>query len=110
MNRRAEVLLHGVPVGVLEETPDGCRFQYSQIHVATNGRPVSASLPVQSLPFFEKQLFPFFEGLLAEGELRKIQSRLAHLSENDGFGLLLATCTEDAPGAVTVRPLEDSAP
>lgn len=109
MSRRATVLLHGVPVGVLEETPDGYRFQYSDTHIAIGGRPISASLPVQRLPFFEKQLFPFFEGLLSEGELRKIQSRLSHISENDGFGLLLATCTEDAPGAVTIRLIEDPA-
>ena len=109
MIRRAEVLLHGIPVGLLEESLDGFRFQYSDTHVAMGGRPISASLPVRTPPYSEKQLFPFFEGLLAEGELRKIQCRLAHLSENDGFGLLLATCTEDTPGAVTVRLLEEPA-
>jgi serine/threonine-protein kinase HipA len=55
-------------------------------------------------PYRDRRLFPFFEGLLAEGALRTLQARQARLAEEDRFGLLLATCREDAPGAVTVHP------
>ena len=107
MTRRAEVHLHGERVGLLEDTGDGFRFTYLEEVVRRGARPLSASLPLRIEPFESGRLFPFFEGLLAEGSLRMIQARQARLAEDDGLGLLLATCTEDAPGAVTVHALMD---
>jgi len=103
MNRRGEVHLHAQPVGLLEESEEGFSFTYEKNYVALGGRPVSASLPTRIEPYQSKRLFPFFEGMLAEGELRKIQTRLAKLSEEDTFGLLLISCGSDAPGAVTIH-------
>lgn len=110
MTRRAEVVLHGEPVGLLEDVDGEVRFTYLADIVRRGGRALSASLPLRFEPFRSDRLFPFFEGLLAEGELRRIQARQARLSEDDSLGLLLATCREDAPGAVTLRPLEELTP
>lgn len=110
MTRRAEVHLHGEPVGLLEEVAGEFRFTYLGEAVRRGGRSLSASLPLRYEPYRGDRLFPFFEGLLAEGELRRIQARQSRLSEADGLGLLLATCREDAPGAVTVHALEEIAP
>ena len=103
--RRAEIRLHGKPVGLLEEHADGFRFTYLEDVVRRRGPALSASLPLRMEPYCGSRLFPFFEGLLAEGPLRKLQARQARLAEEDTFGLLLATCVEDAPGAVTAHPL-----
>lgn len=107
MNRRAQVLLHGRVSGILEQDVDGFLFTYLQSHVREGLRPISASLPVRSQPYQSSRLFPFFEGMLAEGSLRALQTRQARLSEDDSFGLLLATCAEDAPGAVTIRQITE---
>ena len=105
IRRQAEVLLHGEPAGVLQERQEGFRFTYAPEWVLRSQRPVSASLPVRAAPYESLGLFPFFQGLLSEGELRRVQMRSARLDEADTFGLLLATCREDTAGAVTVRPL-----
>jgi len=110
LTRRAEVRLHGERVGWLEDTEDGFRFTYLEDVVRRGGRPLSASLPLRTEPFRSDRLFPFFEGLLAEGPLRRLQARQARLAEDDGLGLLLATCAEDAPGAVTVHASAESTP
>jgi HipA-like protein len=48
-------------------------------------------------------LFPFFFGLLAEGDDKKLQCRLLHIDENDPFTRLLKTCTTEPIGGVTVE-------
>jgi serine/threonine-protein kinase HipA len=103
VRRQAQVFLHGQAVGILEELEDGFRFVYRPEGLLPGSRPVSASLPVRAEPYWSQRLFPFFQGLLSEGELRRIQERNARLDEKDDFGLLLATCMDDAAGAVTVR-------
>ena len=103
VKRQAQVFLHGQVVGILEELEGGFRFTYQPEWLQPGSRPVSASLPVRAEPYWSKRLFPFFQGLLSEGELRRIQARNARLDETDDFGLLLATCTDDAAGAVTAR-------
>lgn len=109
--RRALVLLHGAPAGLLEEFGAGARtryrFRYIPEWVVNRNRPVSASLPVRLEPYESPRLFPFFVGMLAEGELRRIQARQARIDEGDDFALLLATAGEDALGAVTIRTLEN---
>lgn len=104
--RRAEVFLHGELAGELEELRTGFRFTYLPQWVASRRRSVSASLPVRAEAFESTRLFSFFQGLLSEGELRRLQLRQARLDDADEFGLLLATCQEDAAGAVTVRAIQ----
>lgn len=104
--RRAGVFLHGELAGELVELRTGFRFTYLPQWVASRRRPVSASLPLRAEAFESARLFPFFHGLLSEGELRRLQLRQSRLDEADEFGLLLATCREDAAGAVTVRPVQ----
>ena len=107
IRRQAEVLFHGEPVGRLQELQEGFRFTYAPEWVLGSRPSVSASLPVRPAAFESTWLFPFFQGLLSEGELRRIQIRSAKLDEADTFGLLLATCREDAAGAVSVRPIPE---
>ena len=42
--------------------------------------------------------------MLSEGENRKIQAQLLHISPDD-FGILLVTAHTDTIGAVTVKPV-----
>lgn len=91
--------------GVLEETDTGYRFSYSPDYLnAGNAFPVSLSLPLRQEPYFDKRLFPFFDGLIPEGWLLNIAEETWKLNPRDRMGLLLACC-RDCIGAVSVIPI-----
>lgn len=106
--RAGIVSVGGVRAGRIEETPKGFLFLYEPDYLAReDATAVSLTLPLQSEPFESPNLFAFFEGLLAEGSLRSMQSRQYKIDEEDSFGLLLQTTSADVIGNVTVEPLED---
>lgn len=100
MDRVAEVYFEGRLAGVLTQTSDDFRFRYNS-HYLAGGTPLSFNLPLQEEAYVSEQLFPFFENLVSEGWLRKLQSQLQKVDESDCFGLLLLN-GEDLVGAVTV--------
>lgn len=104
--RKGLVRVGGITAGLLEETPAGYLFTYDPVYLAGQGATaVSLTLPLRSEPYVSPHLFPFFEGLLAEGSLRELQSRLHKIDPEDGFGLLLKTASSDVIGCVTVEPV-----
>jgi len=109
MNRRAQVLQNGRLSGVLEQTPDGTyRFTYEPVYLANPvAKAVSLTLPMRQEPFESPQLFPFFSGLLAEGNLKEMQCRLYKIDPNDDFTRLLKTTRDDVIGAVTLEELSE---
>lgn len=106
MSRRGRVLDHGLLAGVLEEVPGGFRFTYDDAYLSAGGAGVSLTLPPRREAYTSEILFPFFQGLLAEGSARALQLRSLRIDERDLFGLLLATAGETI-GSVTV---EEDAP
>ena len=104
--RRGLVRVKGIAAGLLEETPSGYLFTYDPVYLASEDAvAVSLTLPLRSEPYISPHLFPFFEGLLAEGSLRELQSRLHKIDLEDSFGLLLKTAASDVIGCVTVEPV-----
>lgn len=102
--RAGYVYCQGIYAGCLEETPAGYRFTYDPAYRADPDHgPVALSLPLTHAVHEAPFLFPFFVGLLAEGELARAQCRVLRLDERDLFGRLLATAGDDTIGAVTVR-------
>jgi len=61
------------------------------------------SFPKQKAAFESAVLFPFFFGLLAEGENKALQCRILKIDEADHFTRLLKTCTTETIGGVTIR-------
>ncbi len=103
--RSALVRVRGIAAGLLEETGAGYAFSYDPAYLAREDAvAVSLTLPLQSGTYASPHLFAFFEGLLAEGSLRELQSRLYKIDPEDGFGLLLKTAASDVIGCVTVEP------
>lgn len=103
MGRSGRVYCAGRLAGRIEETANGYRFAYAPAYLADPAnRPVSATLPKRIEPYTSTALFPFFFGLLAEGNLKEIQCRALKLDENDHFGRLLKTAASDTIGDVTV--------
>lgn len=106
--RAAEVRLDGQRVGLLEEIEGGTRFRYDASWIARPGAaPVSLTMPLRSEPWEARGLLPFFENLLPEGWLLELSTAKLHISKDDAFGLLLATCA-DCIGAVEIVPLGEA--
>ncbi len=106
--RKAEIHLSGRPVGRLEERDSGYVFAYVPAYLeSADAEAISLSLPLQSEPFEDKRLFPFFDGLIPEGWLLEIAEQTWKLNARDRMGLLLVCC-RDCIGAVSIIPLEDS--
>ena len=106
--RRAEVYIQARLAGTLEEQDNGYVFSYSQDYLdLADAAAASLSLPLQSEPFEDKRLFPFFDGLIPEGWLLDIAEHTWKLNPRDRMGLLLACC-RDCIGAVSIVPLEES--
>lgn len=101
------MLFKDVVAGTLSQTiRGGTRFTY-----ADGWRDqIACCLPITRREYeWSNRLHPFFEHLGPEGWLREQQARVAHVSDEDDFGLLLRYGA-DCIGAVGVRPLGGSAP
>jgi serine/threonine-protein kinase HipA len=102
--RTGLVRLDGTPVGRIEETGTEFRFTYDPGWLQSRDAvPISLTLPLRAEPFVSHGLHPFFENLLPEGWLLEIATTKLKISKDDGFGLLVATCS-DCVGAVEVLP------
>jgi serine/threonine-protein kinase HipA len=102
--RRANVYCRDVLAGVLEQHAGGYRFEYAPEYLREARHPaISLTLPRQEAAFESPVLFPFFFGLLAEGDDKALQCRLLKIDEDDHFTRLLRTCTAETIGAVTVE-------
>jgi HipA-like protein len=105
--RKGTVNVAGREAGILEEFPKGYRFNYHEAYrTDPDSPPVSLTLPKTKASHESKVLFPFFFGLLAEGNLKIEQCRGMKLDEDDAFGRLLLTAGSDTIGAVTVHKEE----
>jgi serine/threonine-protein kinase HipA len=98
-------------LGRLELQRGTVRFLYATETVEYYGLGVpliSISLPTSTRPFAAKACLPFFDGLLPEGEARRIIAYDFGLPEADTFALL-KTLGRDCAGALAIIP-SDLAP
>ncbi len=102
--RKAQVFYSESLAGFITETEEGYAFQYDR-EFLKNGVPISISLPFKEEPYFSKELFSFFKGLLPEGWYLNIVCATQKVDRDDAFGLLLSTASEDTIGAVTIHKI-----
>lgn len=102
--RKAAVLNNGRLAGFLSKSKEGYAFVYAESYlIDATAPPISLTLPKRAEEYRSDVLFPFFFGLLAEGENKKAQCRALKIDERDHFSRLLKTAGADTIGAVTVR-------
>ena len=108
--RQANVYCRGEFAGVLSKHRAGAyRFQYAPEYLINPRLPaISLSFPKREAPFEASVLFPFFFGLLAEGEDKVLQCRALRIDEDDHFTRLLKTCEVETIGGVTVKGVASS--
>jgi serine/threonine-protein kinase HipA len=110
MARAAEIRFMGTPAGRLWEDQDGYHFAYDTAYIAAeHAKAISLTLPIRPEPYVSRTMFPFFDGLIPEGWLLEIAELNWKLNPRDRMGLLL-TCCKDCIGAVSVHPIETTAP
>jgi serine/threonine-protein kinase HipA len=104
--RQARIYYENRVAGILTETDEGeYVFRYEADYVKEHPNDfITFSMPVSDVPYREKRLFPFFEGLIPEGWLLDIASKNWKINRNDRMGLLLACC-RNCIGAVSVEPI-----
>ena len=102
--RKAEVYFNGKLVAYLSKSDNRYSFQYTNEYLDEENNPaISLTLPKRKEPYFLNTLFPFFYGLLAEGENKELQCRILNIDERDHFTRLLKTAEVDTIGGITVR-------
>ncbi len=103
--RCVTVYVKGVEAGVLARFRNGSyEFRYTRRYLESARPSVAFSLPKRKAVHRSAVLFPFFFGLLAEGEQKRMQCRAMRIDENDPFSRLAETCREGTIGAVYVLP------
>ena len=98
--RKAEVRLHGIPAGVLEEIEQGNVYRFSYLD-EYDGPPISLTMPVEKKKFFFEKFPPFFDGLLPEGMMLEGLLKQRKIDKHDYLSQLIAV-GNDLVGAVTV--------
>ncbi len=96
----------GTLAGVLSRDEAGYRFQYVPEYLGKDSAThpaISLSFPRREAAFVSPVLFPFFFGLLAEGDDKALQCRVLRIDEDDHFTRLLRTCAAETIGGVTVK-------
>ena len=92
-------------------SPELFVFRYEESYYNNPKFPaISLTMPKTQREYQSKYLFPFFYGLLSEGDNKGLQCRLLRIDPNDHFSHLLATAHTDTIGAVTVREIKESQP
>ena len=105
--KQAIVFLRNIKAGILTEDENGYTFEYNTEYLSTaNAEAISLTLPLSNRPYYDKVLFPFFDGLIPEGWLLDIAEKNWKIDTRDRMSLLLACC-KDCIGAVGVEPIID---
>ena len=99
---RVKVYYKEILAGILEKRDEDYLFIYDKDFLK-HSTPISISLPLREEPYYSKELFPFFKGLLPEGWYLEIVSKTQKVDAKDYFGLLVSTSSMDSIGAVTVK-------
>jgi len=100
----AKVYHNNFLVGDLSKSGGVYIFQYDEKYLLDESLPsISLTLPKRKEAFISEYLFPFFFGLLAEGDNKELQCRTLKIDENDNFTRLLKTAGKDTIGGVIVK-------
>lgn len=101
-----KILYNDVLAGYLKKENGKYYFQYDENYLLGEYPDISLSFPKRSDVFISEILFPFFYGLLAEGDNKTIQCRNLKIDENDHFTRLIKTANENTIGAITIEKVE----
>jgi HipA-like protein len=103
MEKKAYIYKNSELAGYLSNENNEYLFIYSDKYFTDSTKPaICLSLPKTKKEHRSKILFPFFFGLLAEGEQKLLQCRKLRIDENDDFTRLIKTAGNTI-GAISVK-------
>lgn len=102
--RRAEVFVHNISAGFLEEIEKGGEYRFIY-HADYIGESVSLTMPIEQNFYASEELFPFFEGLLPEGPQLEALLRISKIDRDDLYSQMIAV-GNDTVGAVTIKEVK----
>ena len=92
--------------GIIWEDENGCHFQYTKSYLQNPVYgAVSKTLPLRQEEFLDKNMLPFFDGLIPEGWLLQIAIDNWKLNPRDRMTLLLTLC-KDCIGDISIVKYE----
>ena len=106
------VWLYGTWVATIDSQRRRPRLTYTDEarSLYSPGTPLlSLSLPVRAERFPQGIVRPFLDGLLPEGESRRVIAREVGVGADDTYGLV-RELGRDCAGAMVIQPMEESAP
>ena len=106
------VWLYGERVALIDRERGRPRLVYTEdaLHQYPLGTPLlSLSLPVVNRRYTQGIVRPFLDGLLPEGEARRLIARDVKVRPDDTFGLIEAL-GRDCAGAMVIQPVDDPPP
>lgn len=104
--RKARVLKNGKVAGALLASKRRFVFLYDTDYLDKGGSSIAINLPKSKVIFYSKCLFPFFSGLLPEGENRAVLCKRLKLNVNDELSILLALSKNETIGDVTLQEVK----
>jgi serine/threonine-protein kinase HipA len=105
-DKKAGVYFHGMLAGYLLKLNNKYSFEYDSNYLADPNNPsISLTLPKRIDPYYSEILFPFFYGLLSEGDNKVLQCRILKIDEADHFTRLIKTAEFDTIGGITLREI-----
>ena len=107
IEKKAEVYYNDLLAGYLSRSEGKYKFEYDKLYLSNDQNPpISLSFPKSRNIFESNILFPFFFGLLAEGQNKNLQCRLLQIDEDDHFTRLLLTANENTIGGIIVKEVK----
>jgi serine/threonine-protein kinase HipA len=101
--KRGRVFVDDQFAGIIEESEGLCIFTYDKIYLEKKeAKPISLTLPLRIEPYKEKNIIPFFDGLIPEGWLLNIITDNWKINPRDRMSLLLFAC-KNCIGNVSVH-------
>ena len=109
MTRQCSVFYNGILAGTLAKVVDTTStfiFTYDECYLSSGKPSIALNLPKRREPYQSSILFPFFEGLLPEGENRALFCAMHKTDPRDSYSILLKLANKETIGAITV--MEDA--
>lgn len=104
--RKAQVLKNGKTAGYLISNKRRFVFLYDRDYISNGGASIAISLPKTKRIFTSNHLFPYFSGLLPEGESKKFICNNLGIDSKDSFSMLLELAQNETIGDITVQEIK----
>ncbi|SMG39117.1 HipA N-terminal domain-containing protein [Fibrobacter sp. UWB13] len=101
--RKAVVYYNDILAGRLLLNRGRYTFIYDLKYMSSGNPSIALDMPKRKRYFCSPYLFPFFQGLLPEGENKSFLCERLGISRSDKFTMLVKLANHETIGAITVR-------